>query len=83
MNFLALTSPLRSTGIRAGGTFLTGVSECPGLRALTAAADAASPSAAHLSILRDAGRRLRGAVAVVADVASVALTLPTVTFAVT
>lgn len=76
-------SPFRSAGIRAGGTFLTGVSECPGLRALTAAADAASPPAAHLSVLRDAGRRLRGAVTVVADVAGVALTLPAVTFAMT
>lgn len=75
--------PLSVAGIRAGGAFLTGVSERTRLRALTATTHAAAPPAAHLPIVRNARRRLGGAVTVVTDVTGVTFTFPTVTLAVT
>lgn len=75
--------PFGVAGVGAGGTFLAGVSEGTRLAALTAAAHTTATPAAHLSVVRDAGGRLRGAVAVVADVAGVTLTLPAVTLTVT
>lgn len=75
--------PLSTAGVRAGRAFLTGVSECTRLRALTATTHTAAPSAAHLPVVRNAGRRLGGAVTVVTDVTGVAFTFPTVTLAVT
>lgn len=76
-------SPLGAAGVGAGGAFFTGVPESPRLRALTAPAHALAPPTAHGPIVCDAGRRLRGAVAVVANVAGVAFALTTVTLAVT
>lgn len=78
VQLLQNTLPLRATGVGAGGAFFTGLSEGPRLCALTAAAHAVSSPAAHLPVIRDAGRRLCGAVAVVADVTGVALTFPAV-----
>lgn len=75
--------PLRAAGVGAGGALLAGVPEGARLRTLAAAAHTLASAAAHLAVVRNAGRRLRGAVAVVADVAGVALTLPAVTLAVT
>lgn len=75
--------PLCAAGIRAGGAFFTGVPERPRLRALAAPTHAAAPAAADLPVVRHAGRRLRGAVAVVAYVTGVTLALATVTFSVT
>ena len=76
-------SPFGAAGVGAGGAFVAGISERSRLRALAAAAHAVSSAAAHLPVVRHAGPRLHGAVAVVADVAGVALTLPAVTFSVT
>lgn len=78
-----LSLPFSFTGVGAGGTFLAGVSEGAGLGTLAAAADAAAPPAAHLSVLGDARRRVYGAVAVVANVAGVALALSAVALAMT
>lgn len=73
--------PFSAAGVGAGGAFLTGISKRPRLGALTASADTTASPAAHLPIIRDAGQRLRGAVAVVTNVPSVAFTLPAVTLA--
>lgn len=81
--FSQLQLPFSSTGIGTGGTFLAGVSEGARFRTLAAAADAAAPSTAHLTVLGDARRRVCGAVAVVANVAGVALALSAVTLAMT
>lgn len=77
------TFPLCPAGVRAGGTLLTRVSECPWLGALAATAHAVAPSAAHLPVIRHTGAGLRGAVTVVADVSSMALALPTVALSMT
>lgn len=70
--------PLSITGIRAGGAFFTGVSECSRLGALTATTHTAAAPTAHLSIIRNAWRRLGGAVTVVTNVTGMAFTFPTV-----
>jgi len=75
--------PLGAAGVGAGGALLAGVPEGAGLGAPAAAAHAAAAPAAHLAVGADAGRRLRGAVAVVAHVAGVALALAAVAFTVT
>lgn len=76
-------SPFGAACIGAGGAFLTGVPESPRLCAPTAAAHALTPPTAHLPVFCDAGRRLRGAVAVVTNVAGVAFALTAVTLAMT
>lgn len=75
--------PFGATGIRAGGAFLTGVSEGPWLSALAAPAHTAASSAADLPVIRNTRGCLGGTVTVVTDVAGVALTLPTVALPVT
>lgn len=75
--------PFSAADTRAGGTLLTGLSESPRLGALTPPADAGAAAAAHLPVAGHAAVRLRGAVAVVPDVPSVALALPAVTLPVT
>ena len=70
--------PLGAAGVGAGGALLTGVPEGPGLGAVAVAAHAAAPAAAQLPVVGQARGGLRGAVAVVSDVAGVALALPAV-----
>lgn len=83
MHSVILKLPFSTTGVRAGGAFFTGVSKGSRLCTLAAAAHAVASPAAHLPVVCNAGRRLGGAVTVVADVSSVALALPTVTFPMT
>lgn len=71
--------PLGAAGVGAGGALVAGVPKGPRLRALTATTHTAAPAAAHLPVVRNAGRHLCRAVAVVADVAGMAFTLPAVT----
>lgn len=81
--FLTQTLPFSAAGIRAGGAFFTRISKGPWLSTLTAAAHTVASPAAHLPIIWNAGRRLCGAVTVVANVTGVAFTLPAVAFSMT
>lgn len=65
-----------------GGTLLTSLSKSPGLSTLTPPTDAGAAAAAHLPVAGHAAAGLGGAVAVVPDVARVALALPAVTLTV-
>lgn len=75
--------PFGATGIGAGGAFLAGVPEGPWFCTLAVAARTAASPTTDLPVIRHTGRRVRGTVTVVSDVARMALTLPTVALSVT
>lgn len=76
---MPLWVPFSATDAWAGGTFLTRLSKSPWLGALTLPTDTGAPAAAHLPITGNTAVRLSGTVAVVPDVAGMALALPAVT----
>lgn len=77
------TLSLGAAGVGAGGALLAGVPKRPRFAALAPPAHAVAPPTARLAGVRQAGRRVGGAVAVVSHEAGVTLALPAVTLPVT
>lgn len=71
--------PFSAADIWAGRTFLTRLSKGSGLGALAFPTDTVASVTAHLTVIRNATVSLCRAVAVVSNVTSMALALPTVT----
>lgn len=78
-----LKVPFSAADTRAGGTFITSVSKGTRFRALTCPTNAVASAAAHLAVIGKTPVRLCRAIAVVPNVAMVALAFPTVALAMT